>query len=159
MNHESIKQIMNRFSRIVLLAAAIVCCGTSGAQNNDRQRLTREQLAEVQARHIAREMAMDDATRRQFIETYCRYQAEIWALGPKSGKSRRPNSSVMTDSETEQAIKKRFERSQRILNIRQAYYAKYSEFLTQPQIRQVYELERQMMIRLAKHKKNRTSTK
>lgn len=65
----------------------------------------------------------------------------------------------MTDSETEQAIKERFERSQRILNIRQAYYAKYSEFLTQPQIRQVYELERQMMIRLAKHKKNRTSTK
>jgi hypothetical protein len=159
MNHESIKQIMNRFLRIVLLAAAIVCSGTSGAQNNDRQRLTREQLAEMQARHIAREMAMDDATRRQFIETYCQYQAEIWALGPRNDRSHRPTPSAMTDAETEQAIKERFERSQRILNIRQAYYAKYSEFLTQPQIRQVYELERQMMIRLAKHKKNRSSTK
>ena len=39
--------------------------------------------------------------------------------------------------------------SEKILNIRQKYYKKYSQFLTQQQIQRVYELERQMMKRFA----------
>ena len=39
--------------------------------------------------------------------------------------------------------------SEKILDIRQKYYKKYSQFLTQQQIQRVYELERQMMKRFA----------
>ena len=39
--------------------------------------------------------------------------------------------------------------SEKILNIRQKYYKKYSQFLTQQQIQRVYEIERQMMKRFA----------
>lgn len=54
---------------------------------------------------------------------------------------------MKTDAQTEQEIKQRFEMSEKILNIRQKYYKKYSQFLSQQQIQRVYELERQMMKR------------
>ena len=59
----------------------------------------------------------------------------------------------MTDEETGQALKARLDHSQKILDLRQKYYGIYSEFLTQKQIRRVYELERQMMDRLSKRGK------
>ena len=55
----------------------------------------------------------------------------------------------MTEEETGQALKDRFAHSQKILDLRQKYYALYSEFLTQKQIWRVYELENQMMKRFS----------
>lgn len=137
---------MKSIIRLLLLAVALTAfSGTVSAQSN-KQRLTREQLAEVQAKHIAKEMAMDEATSQRFIETFCQFQRDIWALG---SRPKQPNKQ-MTDKETEQALKARFAHSQKILDLRQKYYAIYSEFLTQKQIQRVYELERQMMERLSK---------
>ena len=120
--------------------------GTVSAQNN-KQRLTREQLAEIQAGHIAKEMAMDNATAKRFIETFCNFQREIWAIGPRPKQS----DSQMTDREAKEALKERFDHSRKILNLREKYYAIYSRFLTQKQIERVYRLERQMMERLSKY--------
>ena len=137
---------MKNIIRLLLLAVALTAfSGTVSAQSN-KQRLTREQLAEVQAKHIAKEMAMDEATSQRFIEIFCQFQRDIWALGPRP---KQPHSQ-MTDEETEQVLKERFDHSQKILDLRQKYYAIYSEFLTQKQIQRVYELERLMMERLSK---------
>ena len=137
---------MKNIIRLLLLAVALTAfSGTVSAQSN-KQRLTREQLAEVQAKHIAKEMAMDEATSQRFIETFCQFQRDIWARGPRP---KQPHSQ-MTDEETEQVLKERFDHSQKILDLRQKYYAIYSEFLTQKQIQRVYELERLMMERLSK---------
>ena len=137
---------MKNIIRLLLLAVALTAfSGTVSAQSN-KQRLTREQLAEVQAKHIAKEMAMDETTSQRFIETFCQFQRDIWALG---SRPKQPNNQ-MTDEETEQALKARFAHSQKILDLRQKYYAIYSEFLTQKQIQRVYELERQMTERLSK---------
>lgn len=147
---------MKSFLRIFLFAIAmVVCCGTIYAQSGNKQRLTREQLAEVQAKHIAEEMVMDDVTSNKFIETYCQYQKEIWALGPRIRKQDRSGSSATTDVEAGKEIEDRFAHSQKILNIRQKYYEEYSQFLTQKQIQRVYELERQMMERLSQRNGNR----
>ena len=137
---------MKDIIRILLLAVMLTAIGGTASAQSSRQRLSREQLAEVQARHIANEMAMDDTTSQHFIETFCQFQREIWALGPRP---KRPGNQ-MTDEETEQALKARFAHSRKILDLRQKYYGIYSEFLTQKQIRRVYELERQMMERLSK---------
>lgn len=137
---------MKSIIRLLLLVVSLTAfCSTVSAQGS-KQRLTREQLAAAQAKHIANEMTMDDATSQRFIETFCQFQREIWALGPRPKQPHRQ----MTDEETEQALKARFAHSQKILNLRQKYYTIYSEFLTQKQIRRVYELERQMMERLSK---------
>ncbi len=130
--------------RLLLLAVIMMVCSTTLYAQSSRQRITREQLAEVQAKHIADELDMGEAKSKRFINTYCQFQKELWSLGPRYGRKRRPS----TNEDTEQDIKKRFEHSQKILDLREKYYGIYSEFLTQKQIKRVYELERQMMNRL-----------
>ena len=136
---------MKSIFRILLFAMAMTAfCASAYAQKDSRQRMTREQLAETQAKYIAQEMAMDGTTSEKFVETFCRFQKEIWALGP------RPKREVpgRTDAETKQAIKERFAHSQKILDLRHKYYEEYSKFLSQQQIVCVYELEKKMMDRL-----------
>ena len=137
------------------LVAALMLMGTAtiSAQNHKRQRLTREELADKQARHIAQTMAFDEATTKQFVETYTACQKEIWALGPRmKGARKQANTQQQTEAEAKQDIALQFERSEKLLQIRQKYYAEYSKFLTQNQIKRVYVLERRMMKRLANHR-------
>lgn len=119
------------------------------AQGN-RQKVSREQLAEMQARHIARQLAFDDATTAKYVTTYCEYQKEVWALGPRIKRS---------SGNEENAIRQRFERSQQILSLREKYYNKYSKFLTQKQIERAYELERKAQKRIQHSRKNKTMGK
>lgn len=113
---------------------------------NQKQRISREQLAEKQAQYIAHDLGLEEKTSSKFIDTYTQYQKEIWALGPRPHHKK---GEMKTDAQTEQEIKQRFEMSEKILNIRQKYYKKYSKFLSQQQILRVYEIERQMMKRFA----------
>lgn len=140
------KNIVRLMMMTVIMAAFSVA---TFAQSNQRQRMTREQLAELQARRIAEKLAFDENTSTRFIDTYSRCQKEIWALGPRAGRKQKGKQEEMTDEQTEEAIKERFAQSQKILNIRQKYYGEYSKFLTQKQIQSVYQLEKQMMNRLA----------
>ena len=118
-------------------------------QPSKKQRMSREQMAEMQAKHIAHQLVLDDATTQKFIETFNAYQKEVWALRPQ-GKGMHKNRAEMTDAEAEKAIKDQFDHSQKVLTLRQEYYQKYSKFLTAKQIQRVYELEKQSMNRLAK---------
>ena len=127
---------------MMMTVTANVCAQTP----KQKQRLSREQLAEVQAKHIAHDLGLDDKTSSKFIDTYTQCQKEVWALGPRPHHKK---GDVVSDAQTEQMLKQRFEMSEKILDIRQKYYKKYSLFLTQQQIQRVYEIERQMMKRFA----------
>uniref|UniRef100_UPI00402A388F hypothetical protein n=1 Tax=Candidatus Limisoma sp. TaxID=3076476 RepID=UPI00402A388F len=125
------------------LVYLLVCLAmtVSATAQTPQQRMSREQLAETQAKYIARELAFDDNLSSQFVTTYCECQKEVWALGPRSGK--------------DCSMQERFDRSQKLLDIRQKYYRLYSRFLTDRQIENVYKLERRMMHRMqSKHKEN-----
>ena len=139
---------MKKILGILMMVVAMMTVSTSvfAQAPNQKQRLSREQLAEKQAQYIAHDLGLDDKTSSKFIGTYTQCQKEVWALGPRPHHKK---GEVKTDAQTEQEIKQRFEMSQKILNIRQKYYKKYSQFLTQQQIQRVYKLERQMMKRFA----------
>lgn len=122
----------------------------TGVQKTERQRMTREQLAQTQARHICEQLTLDNETSAKFSNEYCNYMKELWAIGPKVGKKQRTE---MTDAQAETQNKQDFERSQKILDLRQKYYKRYSTFLTQRQIQRVYEIEKQMRNRLAAKKR------
>ena len=140
---------MNKMiSMMVITIAMLFTSINMSAQNNNQQRISREQLAEKQARHIAHELALDDATTQKYVTTYCAYQKEVWALGPRVKRHQADNA---TEAEAEQANKARMEQSQKVLALREKYYKEYSKFLTQKQIERAYELEQQVMRRLAKH--------
>lgn len=151
---------MNSIIRtFVITILMIASCATVFAQQStpqsqkQKQRISREQLAEVQAKHIAGELAFSDAVTDKFVKTYCNCQKEIWALGPRQ----RHNKQGLSEQENEERIKQRFAISEKILNIRQKYYKEYSKFLTQAQIEKVYEQERKMMNRLAKRGQRRST--
>ena len=139
---------MKKILGILMMVVTMMTVSTSvfAQAANQKQRLSREQLAEKQAQYIAHDLGLDDMTCSKFIDTYTQCQKEVWALGPRPHHKK---GEVKTDAQTEQEIKQRFEMSEKILNIRQKYYKKYSQFLTQQQIQRVYKLERQMMKRFA----------
>lgn len=140
---------MTRIIRTLLIAIVMIAsCVTAFAQQpNRQQRVSREQLAEIEAKHIAQELAFSEAITEKFVATYCNYKKDIWALGPRQRHSRQGGAS---EQENEERIKQRFAISEKILNIRQKYYKEYSKFLTQAQIEKVYEQERLLMKRYAK---------
>ena len=145
----STQMIMNKMISMMVIAIAMLFSSINmSAQSNNQQRLSREELAEKQARHIAHELALDDATTQKYVATYCAYQKEVWALGPRVKRHQSENA---TEAEAEQANKARMEQSQKILDLREKYYKEYSKFLTQKQIERAYELEQQVMRRLARH--------
>lgn len=128
---------MKQLLKIILVAIVAVACGVPAmSQTNNRQRLSREDLATKQAQYIARELALDKATASRYEETYCRYQREIWALGPRSGLT------------TEQ----RLERSQQILDLRKKYNTIYRGFLTEQQLDKAYKLEKRLLDRIGKNR-------
>ena len=131
---------MKRFikSMLIMLCMFIGTTTAFAQTNNHQQRISREQLAQVQAKRIAAELKLDDAKTDRLVRTYCACQREIWALGkrltPRAGHSE---------------MKERFARSQKILDIREKYYDEYSKFMTDEQIEQMYRIEHRMMKRMA----------
>ena len=147
---------MKNIIKVVVLALVMIVPNVNTyAQKSEQQRMTREQLAETQSQFIANEMAMDEETAQQFVETFCQFQKEIWALGPRPKREK----AHLSDKEAEQAMNERFAHSQKILDLRKKYYLKYSKFLTPTQIEKVYVLERRMMNRLFQRSQNKDNRK
>ena len=95
---------------MIVFSTAVSAQEANAQQTSKKQRMSREQMAAMQAKHIARQLALDDATSQKFIETYSAYQKEVWALRPK-GHGQKKNRAEMTDAEAEKAIKDQFEHS------------------------------------------------
>lgn len=149
---------MTRIIRTLLIVIMMVASNVVviAQQPNRQQQVSREQLAEMEAKHIAHELAFSDAVSGKFVATYCNYKKDIWALGPRLRPNRRGRAS---EQDNEERIKQRFAMSEKILNIRQKYYKEYSKFLTQTQIEKVYEQERMLMKRHAKRGKKMATPK
>lgn len=137
---------MNALRKTIIIALALITSViTLQAQVSEKQRMSREQLAEKQAQHIAHELALDDATTAKFVATYHEYQKELWAIGPRP---KRVKGETLSEKQAEAQMQQQFSRSQRILDLREKYYKKYSTFLTQCQIQRVYKIERGMRNKL-----------
>lgn len=137
---------MNALRKTILVALTLLMSVlTLQAQVSGKQRISREQLAETQAQYIAKDLAFDDATTAKFVATYCEYQKELWAIGPRPKKAQ---NETLSEKQAEAQMQQQFSRSQRILDLREKYYKKYSTFLTQRQIQRIYEIERGMRKKL-----------
>ena len=130
---------MNALRKTIIIALALITSVlTLQAQVSEKQRISREQLAEKQAQHIAHDLALDDATTAKFVATYHEYQKELWAIGPRP---KRAKGNAQSEEQAEAQMQQQFTRSQRILDRREKYYK-------QRQIQRVYEIERGMRKKL-----------
>lgn len=128
---------MKQLLQTIIIAIVVMASGMSAmAQANSSQRLSRKELAVKQAQYIARELAFDKSNTDKYVETFCQYRDEVWALGPRKNLT------------TEQ----RLERSQQILNLRKKYNTIYRGFLTEQQLDRAYKLEKRLLNRMGKNK-------
>lgn len=130
----------------VIIMLMMLCTVAASAENKDKQRMSREQMTEIQAKHIAGELALDDKTSSKFIETYTKYKKELWSIAPKRNKEDKKHND--TEEEAGQRMRQRFEQNQKVLDIRTKYYKEFSKFLTQKQIEKMYDREKKIMKRL-----------
>lgn len=128
---------MKQLLQTIIIAIVVMASGMSAmAQANSSQRLSRKELAVKQAQYIARELAFDKSNTDKYVETFCQYRNEVWALGPRKNLT------------TEQ----RLERSQQILDLRKKYNTIYRGFLTEQQLERAYKLEKRLLNRMGKNK-------
>ncbi len=148
--------MMKKSCFMLLAAATLLTVSTIRAQESSpserpapqQQHKTPEQLDTMRARHIASELAFDEETARQFSETYCQYHKKFRDL--RAGQPRIKNDDGQTEEAIRQSILAQFDQSRKMLDLREECYTEYSRFLTQRQIRRVYELEREVNQRLIK---------
>ena len=144
---------MKTLHRIIITAAAISACAVTAVaqpKTGQKQEMTPEQHVAIRAEHIAGELALDDATRTQFIDTYCNYFKEMHAIfqsykpegKPQEGQEPGQTVKQKTDKEIDQAIRNRLECSQKMLDLKVKYYEEYSKFLNPRQIQKVYDMQR-----------------
>lgn len=126
--------------RLTLLALLLCVSSALYAQQSQREtpRPSRQDLSQVQAAYIAKQLGFDEATTRRFVELYAKQQQEIWALSPRDKATK----GARTDAEAERAIKDYFERSEQLLSIRKKYYQEFRNFLSPQQIERIYKLDR-----------------
>ena len=128
---------MKQLLQTIIITIVVIASGMSAmAQANSSQRLSRKELAVKQAQYIARELAFDKSNTDKYVETFCQYRNEVWALGPRKNLT------------TEQ----RLERSQQILDLRKKYNTIYRGFLTEQQLDRAYKLEKRLLNRMGKNK-------
>lgn len=142
------KQVWRGWLCMILL---VVISVNVQAHSQDKQRVSREELAMKQAKHIAVDLGFNDDLTKKFVETYARCQKEIWEA---RGQVKRPKSEeVKTEEEIKQQILNSFARNRKLQDIREKYYNEFSKFLTQKQISKVYEREMVMKKHLTMKKK------
>jgi Spy/CpxP family protein refolding chaperone len=154
---------MKTLSKIIMAGTAIsaVLSFNASAQTGPapEQKMNPEQFIEAKAGRIADELALDDSTREKFIDTYCGYFREMHAVcpGPEGRfcplEKRGPESTAdrLTDKEIDKAMRERFDRQQKLLDLRVKYYEEYSKFLNPRQIQKVYDLQMKMAGRHFQH--------
>lgn len=120
---------------------------------------SRQQWAECQAKEIAAELKFDANTAQKFVETYCKYQTEMWNCRPRNGKIRHKKGEQLTDADAETILKGRFEHQRKINEIQEKYYGEYSKFLSQTQILKALDLEKKMFDRMFKQHMSRQKGK
>lgn len=124
---------MKRIIIFFLLAFAVI--SDASAQQTQRQK-----AIHMAAVRIAEQLEVEGSDKDAFISLYQNYKKE-------SGEIMKTLPAASDDRETaaEARILSDFEKSEKILSLRKAYYFKFREILSPSQIQKMYDLERAML--------------
>lgn len=111
-----------------------------------KQRLSAEQMVQMQSTRLANELMLDDANAAKFKDIYQSYQKDIQAVRQKfhpkkqeqSEKPQTKERKEMTDQEVEERILNQMKEQKEMLNLKENYYAKFRKVLSPKQILKVY---------------------
>lgn len=135
------------FLAVLLSVGVLFSAGAQSQRDAKQQRGCKEgqkpdpaQFDTMNAQRIADAIALDDATTAKFVPLYVEYneavRAEFKGSAPKKEQGR------MSDAEVDARIRENFNKSRKILDLREAYYEKFLTILTPRQIQKMYEEEK-----------------
>ena len=104
----------------------------------------RAQWADAQARQIAKKLQLSASLTAKLTEDYRNCQEEIWHLN-KAYDNPIGNRKVANDDDAEKILKARFEKRRKFNQVQEKYYKKFSGYLSQRQILELYRIERKLM--------------
>ena len=136
---------------VIMFAAMMISVSMANAQNQKTNRL------DAQVNHMTKAMQLDEATAPKFETTYRQFQSEMRNIH-KSYNPEHKSFADKTDEEIEADLKARFDRSQRILDLRKDYYKTFRAFLSPRQIAQMYRMENNMAQRLRQKSRQRNDS-
>ena len=129
---------MKQNIKTFLFAALLIgACSTGYAQDNNREgRPSHEEMVERQASDIASQMGLDEKTTKKFLSVYKSEQSDMMELMPRPS-GRPPRGEHRGGPQMSEEDKKKME------EVKTKYRKKYSKFLSDEQIEQVYKLQQQ----------------
>ena len=145
------KQLLKTFA----LAFAMTAVSTASfAQDANRSgnRPSHEQMVETQANNIAKQLGLDDKTTKEFLTVYKSEQEDMRQLMPRRGRGGMPprgqqpkaNGQDLEQGKPSRNPPKMSEEVQKkIASLKETYNKKYSKFLSQEQISQMYKFQEQ----------------
>lgn len=145
------KKIFTLSAALLLLAGTMAFAQEQKAPAADHKQLTPEQRAEMKADRITEKLLLSDEAAAKFKPLYKTYTLETQAINKKY----RPEihkGTPKTDAEIDSDIRKGFQKSQEILNLRIAYYEKFIKILSPRQVREMYRIEKEQAEKAQFHK-------
>jgi hypothetical protein len=147
----------------VLLIGGSLTMNAQQVQNdNVRKPLTEEQMIEKRTDRMAQMLMLDDATAAKFAPVYSQYLKEKMDCRKMKTKHFANGGNAMntkTDAEVDEMIQANFAQSQKMLDIREKYYAKLHKILTPKQIMRIYQVEKSDVGKMKKEIQRRRGQK
>lgn len=144
------KQLLKTFALAFAMTAVSTASFAQDA-NRSSNRPSREQMVETQANNIAKLLGLDDKTTQKFLSVYKSEQEDMRQLMPPRGRGgmpprgqRPPEGQDLKQGKPSGNPPKMSEEDQKkIASLKETYNKKYSKFLSQEQITQMYKLQEQ----------------
>lgn len=151
------KQLLKTFALAFAMTAVNIASFAQDA-NRSSNRPSHEQMVETQANNIAKQLGLDDKTTKKFLSVYKSEQEDMRQLMPRRGRGGMPprgqrppegqqpeaNGQDLKQGKPSGNLPKMSEEEQKkIASLKETYNKKYSKFLSQEQITQMYKLQEQ----------------
>lgn len=123
---------MRKFLMICAVALMAVV-GTTQAQNNNRQRMSKEDMSKMlqkRAESQAKMLKLSDSEKEVYVKTAVEYltkEMEIRQSGAPKAEKKEDNKKTLTDAEAEEQIEKNFKQEEEQLKLKREYYQKMKD--------------------------------
>ena len=125
--------------KIIIMLFIMAGCFPVGQAQSQTERMKAIHMAAVR---IADRIGVQEPARSEFIQLYQVFKRESAAV-----LSVRPAVTGNTEDDIEAKIYADFEKSEKILSIRKAYYKKFRALLSPSQIQSMYDIEKEFNAR------------
>lgn len=128
---------------ILLLGMGLSAQAQEKGFKGERRKFDVVKIDSMRCQRMANELMLNDATTAKFKTLYMDYLADMRNLMMPTGKMNR--SSIkreplkeMTDAEVQKMLENRFEKEQKMLDVRVKYYKEFKRFLSPKQIARIF---------------------